>query len=381
MRREPLEVLGAVDGVAAVLRRLRQQPFRLVPADRPDRQPAAVRELVEAERRLTSGCWTSPRRPPLPVNHTTADVYSNNCQEYLDSRYCKCLGRGMTTTLRPSAPTCPAPRPARTSSSPPPSARPSTRSATIDWSVPIDDSAFHLPPELLPLYGTAAWDAMTRDRADRVQPPRDRGALRRRDLVRERADAGRAAPPRRPARHRSRAPVPARRGRRRVPPLGDVRRVHPPRRHPRVPPDARRELALDDDDAPARRAVSYLLILAVEELLDYMNRATMRDERVHPISRAIAQAARARRSAPRQLREDVPRRDRCRRSSDEDRARGRRRRAGARRGRRRPQRRSRGLRAPRHRRRRRDRAGEPASPRDDRRRARQAHDVPRPRSA
>ena len=31
----------------------------------------------------------------------------------------------------------------------------------IDWTAPIDDSAFHLPPELLPLYGTAAWDAMT----------------------------------------------------------------------------------------------------------------------------------------------------------------------------------------------------------------------------
>ncbi len=34
--------------------------------------------------------------------------------------------------------------------------------------------------------------------------------------------------------------------------------------------------------------MSYLLILAVEELLDYINRATMRDERVHPVSRQIA---------------------------------------------------------------------------------------------
>src|SRR3954469_21937516 len=32
---------------------------------------------------------------------------------------------------------------------------------TVDWSVPIDDSAYHLPPEFLPLYGTAAWDAMS----------------------------------------------------------------------------------------------------------------------------------------------------------------------------------------------------------------------------
>src|SRR5260221_1304504 len=31
----------------------------------------------------------------------------------------------------------------------------------VDWSVPIDDSAFHLPPEILPLFGTAAFDAMT----------------------------------------------------------------------------------------------------------------------------------------------------------------------------------------------------------------------------
>src|SRR5437773_323049 len=31
----------------------------------------------------------------------------------------------------------------------------------VDWSVPIDDSAFHLPPEVLPLYGTAVWDSMS----------------------------------------------------------------------------------------------------------------------------------------------------------------------------------------------------------------------------
>lgn len=36
------------------------------------------------------------------------------------------------------------------------------------------------------------------------------------------------------------------------------------------------------------RALSYLLILAIEEQLDHMNRATMRDERVHPTARHIA---------------------------------------------------------------------------------------------
>jgi hypothetical protein len=42
------------------------------------------------------------------------------------------------------------------------------------------------------------------------------------------------------------------------------------------------------DDTSSGRALSYLLILAVEELLDFMNRATMRDERVHSVSRQIA---------------------------------------------------------------------------------------------
>ena len=65
----------------------------------------------------------------------------------------------------------------------------------VDWSVPIDDSAYHLPPEWLPLYGTPAWEAMTEPERDRLQPARDRRALRRRHLVREHADAGRAAPP------------------------------------------------------------------------------------------------------------------------------------------------------------------------------------------
>ena len=44
----------------------------------------------------------------------------------------------------------------------------------------------------------------------------------------------------------------------------------------------------DVDGLPGGRAMGYLLILAVEELLDVCNRATMRDERVHPLSRQIA---------------------------------------------------------------------------------------------
>jgi hypothetical protein len=41
-------------------------------------------------------------------------------------------------------------------------------------------------------------------------------------------------------------------------------------------------------DVPGHRALGYLLILAVEELLDATNRATMNDERIHPVSRQIA---------------------------------------------------------------------------------------------
>ncbi len=41
-------------------------------------------------------------------------------------------------------------------------------------------------------------------------------------------------------------------------------------------------------DVPGQQALGYLLILAVEELLDAANRATMKDERIHPVSRQMA---------------------------------------------------------------------------------------------
>jgi|GEM_PF-2385919 len=39
---------------------------------------------------------------------------------------------------------------------------------------------------------------------------------------------------------------------------------------------------------PSGRALSYLAILAIEELLDFANRASMRDDRVHPMVRQIS---------------------------------------------------------------------------------------------
>ena len=74
-----------------------------------------------------------------------------------------------------------------------------------------------------------------------------------------------------------------------MPALDDVRRVHPPRRDARV--HARRPTSAELDalgEVPGGRALGYLLILAVEELLDAANRATMKDDRVHPVSRQIA---------------------------------------------------------------------------------------------
>src|SRR2546430_4988466 len=155
----------------------------------------------------------------------------------------------------------------------------------IDWSVSIDDSAFHLPPELLPLYGTTAWDAM--DRADRIAYSRHEtaalcGAGIWFENVLMRAVLG----------HLAEMPVTDPAHRYLLVEVADecrhstmfgefIRRAGTPAYGPA-------RAALDVDDLPGRRVTSYLLILAVEELLDYINRKTMRDERVHPVSRQIA---------------------------------------------------------------------------------------------
>jgi hypothetical protein len=156
----------------------------------------------------------------------------------------------------------------------------------VDWSVPIDDSAFHLPPELLPLYGTAAWHAMTE--SEQIAYSRHETAalcgagvwfenVLMQVLLRHLADIPVTDPSHRyllvevadECRHSTM--------------FGEyIRRAGTPAYRPEL---AASSLA---DDDPARRTVSYLLILAVEELLDHMNRATMRDERLHPTSRAMA---------------------------------------------------------------------------------------------
>ena len=155
----------------------------------------------------------------------------------------------------------------------------------VDWSVPIDDSAFHLPPELLPLYGTAAWDAMS-DTEQIAYSRHETAALcgagvwfenvLMQVVLRHLADMPVTDP--RIATSSSRWPTNA----------GTRPCSASTSGAPAPPRTVRRSARARCRTTIRRRAVSYLLILAVEELLDHMNRATMRDERVHPTSRAMA---------------------------------------------------------------------------------------------
>jgi hypothetical protein len=155
----------------------------------------------------------------------------------------------------------------------------------VDWSIPIDDSAFHLPPEMLPLYGTSAWEVMTDD--ERFAYSRhETAALCGAGIWFENVLMQAVL------RHLAELPVTDPSHRYLLVEVADecrhstmfgefIRRAGTPAYGPAVSP-------IDVGDLPGGRAMSYLLILAVEELLDYINRATMRDERVHPVSRQIA---------------------------------------------------------------------------------------------
>ncbi|MDP9335860.1 MAG: diiron oxygenase [Actinomycetota bacterium] len=155
----------------------------------------------------------------------------------------------------------------------------------VDWSVRIDDTAFHLPPEVLPLYETDAWQAMTE--SERIAYSRHETAalcgagiwfenVLMRAVLRHLAELPVTDPAHRyllvevadECRHSTM--------------FGEfIRRAGTPAYGPSL-------ASLDVDDLPGRRATSYLLILAVEEFLDYINRRTMRDDEVHPVSRQIA---------------------------------------------------------------------------------------------
>jgi hypothetical protein len=155
----------------------------------------------------------------------------------------------------------------------------------VDWSAGVDDSAFHMPPELLPLYGTDAWHAMSD--TERIAYSRhETAALCGAGIWFENVLMHAVL------RHLAELPVTDPAHRYLLIEIADecrhsmmfgeyIRQAGTPTYSPALPP-------LDVDALPGARATSYLLILAVEELLDYMNRQTMRDERVHPVSRQIA---------------------------------------------------------------------------------------------
>ena len=158
----------------------------------------------------------------------------------------------------------------------------------IDWSLEVqDDDWFHLPPEKLPLFGTPTWLAMTEPER-RTYSRHECAALcaagiwfenRLMTIVLEHlADLPVTDPSHRyllveiadECRHSTM--------------FGEyIRRAGTPTYAP-----SNTDVLGDVTALPGGRALGYLLILAVEELLDVCNRATMRDERVHPLSRQIA---------------------------------------------------------------------------------------------
>lgn len=158
----------------------------------------------------------------------------------------------------------------------------------IDWSLEVaDDSSYHLPPEKLPLYGTPEWDVMT-EQQRRTYSRHECAALCAAGIWFENKLMQIVL------RHLAELPVTDPSHRYLLVEVADecrhstmfgeyIRRADTPAYAPIS------SGALGDvDTLPGGRAMGYLLILAVEELLDMCNRATMRDDRIHPVSRQIA---------------------------------------------------------------------------------------------
>jgi hypothetical protein len=159
--------------------------------------------------------------------------------------------------------------------------------ADVDWSVPVDDSAYHLPPEWLPLYGTPPWDQMS-DGERKAYSRHEAGALCGAGIWFENLLMQAVL------RHLAELPVTHPAHRYLLVEVADecrhstmfgefIRRAGTPAYRP-----AQAEGFGGIDGLPGGRAMSYLLILAVEELLDAANRATMKDDRVHPVARDVA---------------------------------------------------------------------------------------------
>jgi hypothetical protein len=158
----------------------------------------------------------------------------------------------------------------------------------VDWSLEPTDDAYHLPVEKLPLYGTAQWDAMT-EHERHTYSRHECAALCGAGIWFENKLMQIVL------RHLAELPVTDPSHRYLLVEVADecrhstmfgeyIRRAGTPGYAPVTPVDTIGEVDL----LPGGRAMGYLLILAIEELLDVCNRATMRDETVHPLSRQIA---------------------------------------------------------------------------------------------
>ncbi len=158
----------------------------------------------------------------------------------------------------------------------------------VDWSIEVcDDSMFHLPPEKLPLFATAQWEAMS-ETERRAYSRHECASLSAAGIWFENKLMQIVL------RHLAELPVTDPSHRYLLVEIADecrhstmfgeyIRRAGTPT----YAPSAGVEFG-DVDRLPGGRAMGYLLILAVEELLDTCNRATMRDETLHPVSRQIA---------------------------------------------------------------------------------------------
>ncbi len=159
---------------------------------------------------------------------------------------------------------------------------------TIDWSIPFDDSRFYLPPEDLPLYGTELWQGMSE--RQRIAYSRHECAalcgtgiwlenILMRMVVDHLYDLSPTDPTLRyllvevgdECRHSAM--------------FGEfVRAAGTPAYRPTWSVRALGRLVRTLFVGPA----AFLAILAAEELLDAVNRRTMRDRSLHPVSREVA---------------------------------------------------------------------------------------------
>ncbi len=159
----------------------------------------------------------------------------------------------------------------------------------VDWSIDVtDDSVFHLPPEKLPLHGTRVWDSMT-EAERRTYSRHECAAVCAAGIWFENKLMQIVL------RHLAELPVTDPSHRYLLVEVADecrhstmfgeyIRRAGTPAYAPVTAASG-----LEDVDLlPGGRAMGYLLILAVEELLDVCNRAAMRDDTLHPVSRQMA---------------------------------------------------------------------------------------------